>query len=57
MTHEDHRKKLWIDVVTAVAGAEGCLSKYTPAEWADCALAEFDNRFEEQDIAIEKSDE
>lgn len=41
----DYRKELWVDVCTAVAGAESGTDRIAPPRWADVALAEFDKRF------------
>lgn len=42
---EAHRMSLWKEVCVAVAGAEDCKNKDTPAKYADAALEAFDLNF------------
>lgn len=51
--HEEQRKKLWCDAWIAVAGSSNCVSTEAPRNWADQALALFDQRFPAPKITIE----
>lgn len=43
--HTEVRRKLWKDVVIAVAASSNAQQKSSMHGWADYALAEFDKRF------------
>lgn len=45
VAHELTRRQLWMDTYVAVAGSANCNNKNVPAQWADQALKDYDERF------------
>jgi hypothetical protein len=45
ISHQNLRKKLWIDVAAAYAAADKATCTDNMVEWADRALEAFDKRF------------
>lgn len=50
--HELHRRKLWCEVVVAVAGCEAANDKETPIAYADRAIEAFSERFPKPPLII-----
>ena len=46
---ETTRMQLWADAWVQVANASNCTNMSSPTSWADEALAQFDERFKEED--------